>query len=60
MRAERRLLVWECLRAGRDKTEFKFDDLGEKSLKNIGRPVHLYAARGEGQNVQAISIAPIS
>lgn len=29
----------------RDKTSFAFDDLGEKSLKNIDRPVRLYAAR---------------
>ena len=29
----------------RGKTEFTFDDLGEKSLKNIDRPVRLYAAR---------------
>jgi adenylate cyclase len=29
----------------RGKTEFAFDDLGERSLKNIDRPVRLYAAR---------------
>jgi adenylate cyclase len=29
----------------RGKTGFSFDDLGEKSLKNIDRPVRLYAAR---------------
>ena len=29
----------------RDKTNFVFDDLGERSLKNIERPVRLYAAR---------------
>jgi TolB-like protein/class 3 adenylate cyclase/Tfp pilus assembly protein PilF len=29
----------------RGKTDFTFDDLGEKSLKNIERPVRLYAAR---------------
>ena len=27
------------------KTSFAFDDLGEKSLKNIDRPIRLYAAR---------------
>ena len=27
----------------RGKTEFAFDDLGEKSLKNIDRPVRLYS-----------------
>jgi adenylate cyclase len=29
----------------RGKTSFAFDDLGEKALKNIDRPVRLYAAR---------------
>ena len=29
----------------RGKTEFAFDDLGERMLKNIDRPVRLYAAR---------------
>jgi len=29
----------------RGKTTFAFDDLGERSLKNIDRPVRLYAAR---------------
>jgi TolB-like protein/class 3 adenylate cyclase/tetratricopeptide (TPR) repeat protein len=29
----------------RGKTSFVFDDLGERSLKNIDRPVRLYAAR---------------
>ena len=29
----------------RSKTAFAFDDLGERSLKNIDRPVRLYAAR---------------
>jgi adenylate cyclase len=29
----------------RGKTAFGFDDLGERSLKNIDRPVRLYAAR---------------
>src|SRR6478736_4869369 len=33
----------------RGKTDFTFDDLGEKSLKNIDRPVRLYAARRTGQ-----------
>jgi adenylate cyclase len=30
----------------RGKTKFAFDDLGEKTLKNIERPVRLYAVRG--------------
>src|SRR5262249_61561651 len=29
----------------RGKTEFAFDDLGERSLKNIDRPVRLYSVR---------------
>ena len=37
----------------RGKTEFTFDDLGEKSLKNIDRPVRLYAARRAGEKVAA-------
>ena len=41
----------------RAKTEFTFDDLGEKSLKNIDRPVRLYAARREGQDAAAASEA---
>jgi adenylate cyclase len=32
----------------RGKTSFTFDDLGDKSLKNIDRPVRLYAARLAG------------
>jgi adenylate cyclase len=37
----------------RSKTDFVFDDLGEKSLKNIDRPVRLYAARRSGQKAKA-------
>ena len=37
----------------RSKTDFVFDDLGEKSLKNIDRPVRLYAVRPAGQGVAA-------
>src|SRR6202008_4120930 len=29
----------------RGKTSFAFDDLGERSLKNIDRPVRIYAGR---------------
>jgi len=32
----------------RGKTEFAFDDLGERPLKNIERPVRLYAVRATG------------
>jgi adenylate cyclase len=33
----------------RGKTAFLFDDLGERRLKNIARPVRLYAARSAGE-----------
>jgi adenylate cyclase len=35
----------DAFRQVRGKTAFAFDDLGEKSLKNIDRPVRLYAVR---------------
>src|SRR5215468_5016516 len=47
----------DAFRQVRGKTEFTFDDLGEKSLKNIDRPVRLYAVRREGKNAQAASEA---
>src|SRR5262249_40163138 len=37
----------------RGKTGFIFDDLGERSLKNIDRPVRLYAARPAGSTPHA-------
>jgi adenylate cyclase len=37
----------------RGKTGFAFDDLGEKSLKNIDRPVRLYAVSHPGLAAQA-------
>jgi TolB-like protein/class 3 adenylate cyclase len=39
----------DAFRQIRGKTAFSFDDLGEKSLKNIDRPVRLYAIRVGGQ-----------
>lgn len=39
----------DAFRQVRGKTPFVFDDLGEKSLKNIDRPVRLFAVRLEGQ-----------
>jgi adenylate cyclase len=39
------LLSGSAFEQVRGKTEFAFDDLGERSLKNIERPVRLYAAR---------------
>jgi adenylate cyclase len=39
----------------RGKIEFGFDDLGERSLKNIERPVRLYAVRGPRADAEAAS-----
>jgi adenylate cyclase len=41
----------------RGKTRFAFDDLGEKTLKNIERPVRLYAVRATATTA-AISTTP--
>lgn|SRR5665213_500249 len=38
----------------RDKTGFFFDDLGEKLLKNIDRPVRLYAIRPRQSSTAAV------
>jgi adenylate cyclase len=35
----------DAFRQVRGKTSFGFDDLGERSLKNIDRPIRVYAAR---------------
>ena len=43
----------------RGKTDFTFDDLGEKRLKNIERPVRLYAVRG-ATSAAATTTAAIS
>jgi TolB-like protein/class 3 adenylate cyclase len=40
----------------RGKTEFVFDDLGERSLKNIDRPVRLYAVRSAVGDTKASSL----
>jgi adenylate cyclase len=37
----------------RGKTSFAFEDLGERSLKNIDRPVRLYAVRSAAYSVEA-------
>ena len=39
------LLSDDAFRQVRGKTAFVFDDIGERTLKNIDRPVRLYAAR---------------
>jgi adenylate cyclase len=38
----------------RGKTTFAFDDLGERSLKNIERPVRLFAARSDGSRLASL------
>src|SRR5262249_33724152 len=43
----------DAFRHVRGKTAFDFDDLGERSLKNIDRPVRLYAARLSGHKPAA-------
>ena len=43
------LLSAQALDQVRGKTKFVFDDLGEKTLKNIDRPVGLFAVRPEGE-----------
>jgi adenylate cyclase len=43
----------------RGKTDIAFHDLGEKSLKNIDRPVRLYTARRTKQKIAATSQSEI-
>ena len=40
----------------RGKTEFAFHDLGERPLKNIERPVRLYAVRRTEANAEAVPL----
>ena len=35
-----------------------FDDLGERSLKNIDRPVRLYAVRSGSFSIEATAMCP--
>jgi adenylate cyclase len=42
----------------RGKTGFAFDDLGERSLKNIDRPVRLYAVRSAAFSTETAAKAP--
>jgi adenylate cyclase len=48
----------DAFRHVRGKTAFAFDDLGERSLKNIDRPVRLYAARSTSSTSATIK-APV-
>jgi TolB-like protein/Flp pilus assembly protein TadD len=43
----------DTFRQVRGKTALKFDDVGERSLKNIDRPVRIYAAGTAGSDVQS-------
>jgi len=45
----------DASRQVRGKTAFAFDDLGEKSLKNIDRPVRLYAVRSASSSAAIAS-----
>ena len=45
----------DAFRQVRSKTAFAFDDLGEKSLKNIDRPVRLYAVRSASSSAAIAS-----
>jgi adenylate cyclase len=47
----------DAFRQVRGKTGFVFDDVGERSLKNIERPVRLYAAR-MASSPSATSVKP--
>jgi adenylate cyclase len=52
-----------CLSGGafdqvRGKTSLAFDDLGERSLKNIDRPVRLYAVRSASFSTEPTAKAP--
>jgi class 3 adenylate cyclase len=45
----------------RDKLDFTFDDLGEQSVKNIARPVRVYALRPEAVAcLPAASVPPVT
>jgi adenylate cyclase len=49
----------DAFRQVRGKTSFAFDDLGERRLKNIDRPMRIYAARSADFSA-AVSAAPAS
>jgi adenylate cyclase len=41
----------------RDKLDYNFDDLGEQQVKNIARPVRVYALRPEARSAVTVSTA---
>jgi adenylate cyclase len=51
-------LSGDAFRQVRGKTSLAFDDLGERSLKNIDQPVRLYAVRSASFPTEATATAP--
>jgi adenylate cyclase len=45
----------DVYRQVRNKSSFDFDDLGERTLKNIDRPIRLYAVRQPGIAAKKLS-----
>jgi len=43
----------------RDKLPYPFEDRGEQSVKNIARPVRVYALRSEGTANPQVSLVPV-
>ncbi len=43
----------------RDKLSYPFEDRGEQSVKNIARPVRVYALRSEGTANPQVSLVPV-
>ena len=50
----------DTFRQVRNKVSIEFDDLGERSLKNIERPVRVYAARGNSTDAPPTAALSIS
>jgi adenylate cyclase len=50
----------DAFRHVRGKTAFMFDDLGERSLKNIDRPVRIYAVRSTADTTPASAPTELS
>jgi len=48
----------DAFRQVRSKTSFAFDDLGERPLKNIDRPIRVYAVSKDGAAATVISPDP--
>ncbi len=43
----------------RSKLEVRFDDLGERTLKNMGEPLRVYRVAGRGARATALSANPV-